>query len=145
MSRLTMRKIREIFRQLYQVKRSYRDVANSLGISISTINDYVYRAKKANLIWPFPDALSEDDLYDTLFCSSKAKIQRPLPDWEEVHRELRKKAVTLQLLWREYKDTHPNGWGYTQFCGHYRNYVKQISPVMRQTHKVKKRLLIIPA
>ena len=135
MSRLTMRKIREIFRQLYQVKRSYRDVANSLDISISTINDYVSRAKKANLEWPFPEDLSEQNLYEQLFCASKTKIQRPLPDWEEVHRELRKKAVTLQLLWREYKDIHPSGWGYTQFCEHYRNYVKQISPVMRQTHK----------
>lgn len=34
-------------------------------------------------------------------------------DW--VHRELRRKNVILQLLWAEYKQTHPEGYQYTPF------------------------------
>ncbi len=142
MSRLSMRKISEIFRQRYN-KRSYRDISRSLNMSISTINDYLSRGKKIGLIWPFPEELSEQELYDKLFkASRKPVVERPLPEWEDVHCELRKKGMTLQLLWREYRDTHPNGLGYTQFCEHYRNYVKGVSPVMRQKHKAGEKTFV---
>ena len=75
------------------------------------------------------------DLYDKLFIPVPQTTQKPLPEWEEVHRELRKKGMTLRLLWREYRDIHVNGIGYTQFCERYRAYVKTITPVMRQVHK----------
>jgi transposase len=136
MSRLSMRKISEVFRQRYELKRSYRDIAQSLNISISTIYDYLARAKTANITWPLPEGMSEQEFYDRLFLPvSQAITQRPLPEWEEIHRELRKKGMTLRLLWREYRDLHTDGLGYTQFCGRYRAYVKTITPVMRQIHK----------
>ncbi|HHT0594978.1 TPA: IS21 family transposase [Legionella anisa] len=137
-----MRKIKEIFRQHHN-KRSYRDIASSLNVSISTISEYLSRAKKLGLEWPFPDNLSEDELYNKLFNpSDKNPVPRPLPEWEDVHRELRKKGMTLQLLWREYKDIHPDGLGYTQFCTHYRRYVKSVSPVMRQRHKAGEKTFV---
>lgn len=137
-----MRKIKEIFRQHHN-KRSYRDIASSLNVGISTISEYLSRAKKIGLEWPFPEDLSEEELYNKLFNPvDKKLVQRPLPEWEDVHRELRKKGMTLQLLWREYKDIHPNGLGYTQFCSHYRRYVKKISPVMRQKHKAGEKTFV---
>ena len=45
---------------------------------------------------------------------------RQLPDPATMRRELRRKGVTLQLLWQEYREAHPEGYGYTQFCEHYR-------------------------
>lgn len=139
-----MRKISEIFRQCYKLKRSYRDISCSLNVGISTISDYISRAKKIGLEWPFPEELSEQDLYDKLFnISSKCTpMQRPLPEWEDIHRERRKKGMTLQLLWREYRDIHSNGLGYTQFCQHYRAYIKTVSPVMRQTHKAGEKTFV---
>jgi transposase len=137
-----MRKIKEIFRQYYN-KNSYRRISCSLNISISTISDYISRAKKLGLDWPFPEEWTDEMLYSKLFPgSSNLSDQRPLPEWEDVHRELRKKGVTLQLLWREYKDIHPNGLGYTQFCTHYRRYVKYITPVMRQNHKAGEKTFV---
>jgi transposase len=131
-----MCKISEIFRQRYKLKRSYRDIARSLNISISTINDYLARAKKAGLSWPFPEGMSEQELYDKFFLPiAQVAKQKPLPEWEDVYRELRKKGMTLRLLWREYRDIHADGLGYTQFCERYRAYVKTITPVMRQVHK----------
>jgi transposase len=136
MSRLSMRKIKEILRQRYELKHSYREIAQSLSISISTISDYLARAKTAKLQWPLPDDMNEEALYDALFLPvADTKIERPLPEWETIHRELRKKGVTLRLLWREYKEIYPNGLSYSQFCERYRAFVKTISPVMRQIHK----------
>jgi transposase len=131
-----MRKISEVFRQRFDLKCSYRDIAQSLNISTSTVSDYLMRAKAAGLGWPLPEGLSEQELYDRLFLPVGNKAQqRPLPDWEYIHCELRKKGMTLQLLWREYRDVHLEGLGYSQFCHHYQAYVKQVTPVMRQVHK----------
>lgn len=136
MSRLSMRKISEVFRQRYELKRSYRDISQSLNISISTIYDYLARAKIAGISWPLSKEIAEQELYEKLFLPvSQTVTQRPLPEWEEVHRELRKKGMTLRLLWREYRDIHADGLGYTQFCERYRAFVKTITPVMRQVHK----------
>jgi transposase len=143
MSRLSMRKISEIFRQRYELKRSYRDMAKSLNVSMSTIYDYLARAKIAGLSWPLPEGITEQELYDKLFLPvSQPLIQRPLPEWELVHRELRKKGMTLRLLWREYRDVHPDGLGYTQFCERYRAFVKTITPVMRQIHKAGEKTFV---
>ena len=49
--------------------------------------------------------------------------------------ELKRKGVTLFLLWEEYKSTHPNGFQYSWFCQHYRAYAGKLDLVMRQTHR----------
>jgi len=138
MGRLSMRKISEVFRHRFELKRSYREVAQSLNISISTVSDYLARARIAGISWPLPGGLTEQALYDRLFLpvgKSNAKTDRQHPDWELVHRELRKKGMTLRLLWREYREHRPRGLGYSQFCNHYQHYAKTVTPVMRQVHK----------
>lgn len=132
---LSMRKISEVLRQRYELKRSYRDIARSLAIGITTVFEYLARAKAAGISWPLGD-MSEEELRGTLFLPSQnASKKRPLPDCEWVYKELRKKGVTLQLLWREYRDSHSGGLSYSQFCNHYRAYTKATTPVMRQIHK----------
>lgn len=143
MSRLSMRKISEIFRQRFELGHSYRDVARSLNISTSTVSDYLARARTAGISWPFPSDLTEEELYNKLFLPvDNAKSDRPQPDWDNVHRELKKKGMTLQLLWREYRDEHPRGLGYSMFCQYYRRYAKNISPVMRQHHKAGEKTFV---
>lgn len=131
-----MRKISEVLRQRYELKHSYRDIARSLNISTTTVYDNLNRAKTVGISWPLPEGMSEQELYNKLFLPSKSASKRkPLPDLEWVYQELRKKGVTLQLLWREYRDTQPSGLSYTQFCERYRAYTKTITPVMKQIHK----------
>ena len=138
-----MRKISEILRQRYDLKRSYRDVAQSLNIATGTVSDYLSRARAAGISWPLPEGITEEELYDKLFLPvNQSSHQRPLPDWEWVHRELYKKGVTLRLLWREYRDVHPDGVGYSQFCHHYLQYKKAIMPVMRQIHKAGEKCFV---
>jgi transposase len=53
---------------------------------------------------------------------------RPLPDWPHVHKELKRRSVTLLLLWEEYRAEHADGYGYSRFCDLYRNWRQTISP-----------------
>lgn len=132
-----MRKISEVLRQRYELNQSHRDIARSLNISKTTVSDYLRRAKLAGVGWPLSEDMSEDNLYKQLFLpvTHVPQKERPRPDWEWVCQELRKKGVTLQLLWREYRDIHPTGLGYSRFCERYRAYLKATTPVMRQVHK----------
>ena len=79
------------------------------------------RAKLQGLTWPLPESLDDagllQRLYPTPASSSRAL---PVPDWSKVHRELRRKGVTLALLWEEYKTVHPEGMQYSWFCARYR-------------------------
>lgn len=140
-----MRKISEILRQYYELNRSCREIGASLNIGKTSVSIYLNRAKNAGIAtWPLPEEMSEDELFKKLYLpsTSLAKKNRPLPDWEWVCREIRKKGVTLQLLWREYREPHPTGLSYTQFCEHYREYKKSITPIMRQVHKAGEKTFV---
>jgi len=134
--RLTLRKIREILR-LQDAGLSNRAIARACKISNSTVGEYLRRAQTAGLHWPLPEELSEDELLQQLFPQSSHKHtpERPLPKWETVREELKQKGVTLKLLWIEYREKHPDGYGYTQFCDSYRSWAKTQAPTARFAHK----------
>lgn len=143
MSRLSMKKISEILRQRHELKHSHHDIARSLNISASTVFDYLTRAKLADIVWPLPGDLSDQELYDKLFLPVSPSIEdRPLPDWEYIIKESRKKGVTRRLLWREYRDIHPTGLSYSQFCERLRLHKKTIDPVMHQEHKAGEKTFV---
>jgi transposase len=135
--RLTMRKIAEVLRLKWECGLSNRAVARSCCISHSTVAEYLQRAEEAGLSWPLPADLGEDGLVEILFPQASPSATRviPSPDWSIVHRELRKTSVTLRLLWVEYREAHPDGYGYSQFCALYRAWAKRLKPSMRLSHK----------
>jgi transposase len=65
-----------------------------------------------------------------------------LPDFQTLQKELKKKSVTLQLLWEEYRSIHPEGYGRSQFFQLYRDFVKTLHPVMRFEHKAGEKLFV---
>ena len=117
-----MRRIREVLRQRWECSFSERTVAASWGLARSTVGKYVQRAKEAGLSWPLPPKLTDEELERRLFPTEEPVDGGPrfVPDWAEVHRQLARKNVTLQLVWEEYKQEHPDGFQYTQFCVRYR-------------------------
>ena len=132
---LTMRKIAELLRLKYDLKLTHRAIGSSLGISPGTVSDYVRRCSIAKIGWPLPAEMTEEDLNQKLFSNLSPLEPRPEPDWSVIHLELRKKGVTLQLLWQEYLTVHPNGSSYSQFCRCYREQQKTVEPVMRFVHR----------
>lgn len=135
--RLTMRKIREVLRLKWEAGLSNRAIARACHISNHTVGEYVQRACRAGLRWPLPEGLSEDDLYRRLFpeAAEATEPARPLPDWSEVRRELSRRGVTLRLLWIEYHEKHPDGYGYTQFREYYRRWSQAHALSLRLPHK----------
>jgi transposase len=140
-----MRKISEVLRLKWACGLSNRAVGRSCRIAHSTVREYLVRAEKAGLKWPLPETLDEDELYRLLFPEKVVAADapaKPLPDWEEVRKELKKRSVTLRLLWDEYREDHPNGYGYSQYCELYRRYVQKLDPPMRQKHKAGEKLFV---
>jgi len=128
-----MRKISEVLR-LKAAGLSVREIARSTGAGRTTVYEYLVRADSAGMGWPLPDGIGEDELEETLFppLTTELAERRPLPDWRQVHRELhRGRHVTLRLLWLEWRAANPEGWGYTQFCVHYRKWLGTQDVVMR--------------
>ncbi len=140
---LSMRKIKELLRLKWESGLSDRQVAVSCAVSRSTVFEYVRRARAAGLSWPVVETLSEDELARRLFPPRvMPPVAPPLPDWVQVHRELKRKGVTRQLLWLEYKERYPEGLQYSQFCQRYREWLGTQSVVMRQSHKAGEKLFV---
>ena len=70
--RLTVRKIREVLRLKHEVGLSHRAIARACRVSNSTVGEYVKRAEQAELVWPLPEELGEEELYRKLFPEREA-------------------------------------------------------------------------
>ena len=143
MKRLPMRKIRDVLR-LSGEGLSARQIAGSLAIGRTTVQAYLDRARDAELGWPLPPEMSDTELERRVYPRTARDVSNraALPDWAYIHRELRRKGVTLSLLWEEYRADHPDGYGYSRFCELYTGWEGKLSPVMRQRHPAGERLFV---
>jgi len=137
-----MRKIKEVLR-LNGSGLSNRKIARICSIGRSTVADYLSRAAAAGLSWPLPEEMGDEQLDRLLFpAPPHPSSERPFPDWSLIHQELKKKGVTLALVWEEYKSSHPEGYQYSQFCELYRRWRGKLSVWMRQEHKAGEKLFV---
>ena len=139
-----MRKVREVLRLKFEGGQTNRRIARSCDISRPTVADYLLRFEAAGLEWPAAAALDDTTLEHKLFApaSPAPSAQRAVPDWNHVHQELRRKSVTLTLLWHEYKAAHPEGFQYSWFCDQYRAWSARLDVVMRQAHRAGEKLFV---
>ncbi|HTW28416.1 MAG TPA: IS21 family transposase [Acetobacteraceae bacterium] len=143
--RVSMRRIREILRLKYEGGATERAIARSIGVARSTVALTLERIAAAQLGWPLPPALSDAVLEAMLYASagrpqgSRGKTE---PDWTGVHHELRRPGVTLMLLWEEYRQAEPDGYGYSRWCELYRTWEGRLSPTMRQAHPAGERMFV---
>jgi transposase len=138
-----MRKISEILRLRAQ-GMSVADIATSCGAGRTTVYEYLARAESAGIGWPLPEDLDEEALEERLFPPPSAELaaRRPVPDWRAVHGELKKKHVTLRLVWLEWREDNPDGWGYSQFCWHYGQWLAGQDVVMRLSYPGGERMFV---
>ena len=139
-----MRKTKEILRLKFEAGLGNHKIGRALGISASTVWEALMRAQAAGLTWPLPNEMTEGELERRLYPSAglAARKDARIPDWGAVQTELRKKHVTLRLLWEEYRVAHPDGYEYSWFCQHFRCWQKDIDVVMRQEHKTGEKVFI---
>ena len=141
--RLTVRKITDVLR-LKEAGFSARQIAESLSCARSTVGDTLSRARAAALTYEDAEELSEANVYARLYPGNTGSPRRRAePDYEYLHRELRRPGVTLQLLWVEYREDHSgDGLQYSQFCRHYRAWEGTIDVVMRQHHRAGEKVFV---
>jgi transposase len=139
-----MRKIREVLRLTHALGMSRRLVGEATGIGKTAVGEYVRRAALAGQSWPIPDEIDDAELERRLFPPPEARssTSRTEPDWSYNHAELKRRGVTLALLWQEYRAEHAQGYAYSWFCERYSDWRKRISPTMRQTHLAGEKLFV---
>lgn len=141
-----MRSIKRVIKLKHQGSLSARQVARALKIAKSTVCDYLSRYEDSELTLSDLEDLTEQEIYAALFPETGADTNRPprksLPDFALMHSELRKRHVTRQLLWEEYRSLHPDGYAYTQFCNLYRKWARKLSISMRQIHKAGQKMFV---
>jgi transposase len=138
-----MRKTKEILRQKWELGRSHREVALSLGLSAGTIAATLARAQAAGLTAEQLGGLSEEALEEKLYGKMPTGAgPRPLPDCAVLDTELRRPGVSLQLLHIEYLQAHPDGYRYSQFCSIYRRWLCRRGLTMRQVHRGGEKLFV---
>ena len=137
--RLSMRKVREVLRLRYACGASVRVIAHSVGIGRTAVGEYLRRAAVVGITWPIPDGLDDTGLERELFAPAGQVPPegKPLPDWSHVHGELRRRGVTLLLLWQEYRAGAPDGYGYNRFCDLYGEWRRGVTATMRQSHAAR--------
>ena len=142
--KLSMRQIQEVLRLKHQNQLTIREIARSCGLPTSTVGDYLQRAEAAKIGWPLPEGQGEKELLDQLWAHPPTTKEQVavLPDWPALHQELQRKSVTLTLLWQEYRQAHPRGYGYSRFCELYQRWAGTLEPVLRQVHHPGEKLFV---
>lgn len=139
-----MRKVKEILKLKHGAGLSYHQIARGVNVSTSTVHDIIGRFNKAGLSWPLPAEFEcEKALEKRLYPEQKAvKEKKPEPDMALIYKELKKKSVTLQLLWEEYKDLNPDGYQYSYFCEKFNHWRSKLNPVLRHFYRAGERMEI---
>jgi len=139
-----MRKLKDILRLHHASGLSRRAIAAALNIGYGTVVNYLNRANKVHLSWPLPEGLDDNALCELLFRRAPTGPQRFIaPDCAAIHQELKRKGVTKQLLWEEYKQIHgQRGYQYSQYCHHYRQWCTKQKRSMRQDHRAGEKLFV---
>ncbi len=137
-----MRKIRDVLRYRHSAGLSLDAIARSLNLSKGVVAKYLRLAAAAGLTWPLPDDLDDLGLEKLLYRQAAAREPTYAePDYALVHQELKKKGLTLTLLWEEYlQAVGGRGYQYTAFCTRYKDWTGQLKRSMRQIHRAGEKL-----
>jgi transposase len=139
-----MRKILDVLRLRFESNLSHERIAAATRMSKGAVTNYLSRAKAAGIGWPLPASVDDAELEARLFPRAAPLVERrAAPDLAHLHQELKRKGVTLMLLWEEYAAAHAgHAYGYSQFCLLYHRFAAGLKRSMRQLHRAGDKLFI---
>lgn len=141
--RSAMRKIKDVLRLKFEAQLSHEKIAAATGLSKGAVTNAVRRAAQKGLSWPLPAELDDSRLEAMLYAQAAPRSRYAQPDYARVHQELKRKGVTLQLLWEEYAAAHgEHAYRYSQFCARYHAYRGTLARSMRQVHRAGEKVFI---
>ena len=139
--RLLMRQIREILRYHFDHGLSREAIAHALGIAKGSVTNVFQRYQAAGLCWPLAPDVSDADLEARLYPPVARETTSPCPDVQIIAQELCRKHVTMNLLWREYREAHPDGMSRATYYRYYKAN-RPIEPTMVMSYKAGDKLLV---
>ncbi|AOV15727.1 transposase [Acidihalobacter aeolianus] len=138
-----MKHVIEVLRLKYAAQLSHAQISRACGLSKGAVNKYVNLARAQGITWPLPADMDEAALEARLFPAKAPSSRFVVPDGFQIHQELKRKGVTLQLLWAEYCAAHgERAYAYTQFCHHYRQWRERQKRSLRQHHQAGEKVFI---
>jgi transposase len=139
-----VRKIKEVLRLHFEAGLSERQISKICVLGKGTVRRFLKRAEAAGVSWPLPPGLEDAALEKQLFPPPPRPSagQRPQPDYTAIHKELKGPNVTLQLLWEEYKQEHPDGYSYSRFSELYGEWSRRLDLVLRQDHRAGEKMFV---
>lgn len=141
-----MRKVKEVLRLRFGLGLQQNQIARSCSIGQATVHRYLQKAAAAGLSWPLPEDLDDRRLEELLFPTAAGRPSRGIrsvPDFAEIRRQLQThKHLTLQLVWEEYRQTQPDGYGYSRFCELYDRWSRNQDVVLRQEHRAGEKMFV---
>jgi len=142
--RIDMRKIRDVLRLHLKGGLSQRQIAAALGISKGVVAKYISLATQLDLGWDDIAQLSETELERRLIPPTPPPEYFVRPDFGQLHHEMRRKGMTIMLLWQEFMEHHPGErvHQYSQFSVNYRHYVQSLKRSLRMVHRAGEKLFI---
>ena len=136
--RTNVEKVREILRICLELNYSLRDAAIALGVSKTTVGEYLAEFKRTGLSYQEITKMSDTDVFELFEKSNKSSnpmYEELYKDFEYFEKELKRTGVTLYLLWEEYRQRQEDGFSYSRFCHHYRMWERRQAPDMHMEHK----------
>lgn len=141
--RIAMRRIREVLRLKHECDLSHSQIAQALRISKGTVSNYLTQAEGAGITHSVALGLDDAALMGQLYPQRYVYRQFAVPDFGRVHRELKRKGVTLQLLWEEYRESAQGiPYSRSRFCERYLVFAGTLRRSMRQTHIAGEKLFV---
>lgn len=143
--KLSMRKLRDILRLRLETGLSMRQIKASLRISLGAVQKIISKADELGLDWTTIEQLDDEQLAQQFYPDSDVRVSNQLviPDWSEIHKELKHKGVTRHLLWEEHTQQYPNrSYSYPQYCFLYQEWLGKQKRSMRQIHKAGEKLFV---
>ena len=141
-----MRKVKEVLRLRFGLGLQQSQIARSCSLGQATVHRYLQKAAAAGLSWPLPEDVDDRHLEELLFPVGPGRPShtvRSLPDFGEVRRQLQThKHLTLQLVWEEYREARPDGYGYSRFCELYDRWSRNQDVVLRQEHRAGEKMFV---
>ena len=142
---ISMRKIKSLLRLHYECHLGQHQIAKSLGLSVGVVNKYIKKAQDAAIIWPLSHELEDENNLKKHLCAPKPNDHADTInsiDFTAMHHELKRKGMTLQLLWEEYSQTTAQCLSYSHYCLLYRKWRKVQPQSMRQSHKAGDKVFV---
>jgi transposase len=142
---ILMSRIRQILR-LYTQGQSNKKISELTCSSRNTVKKYIHKFIHEHLTYDLISAMSDHEL-DQLFGYTEPavkdarfeQLQSLLPDMEK---QMKRKGMTITLIWEQYRSLHPKGYAITQFYKYYRHFTKRAQPVMHIEHKAGDKMYI---